>query len=115
RKRGAKSVIRTLAPSCEVKTVEMIAVFRKYSDEDSTTRSNRTSQNPFSSSPARRRENTGSPSKRGKHHHTIRPRVLIRAAVRQFPITPSSSDCVSTPICELLQPASNCGGRFEDM
>ena len=36
-------------------------------------RSSRTSQKPFSSSPAIRRQKTGSESKRGKHHHTSWP------------------------------------------
>ena len=49
-----------------------------------------TSQKPFSSSPASSRENTGSASKRGKHHHTMRTRGSVRAAMRQFPMTARS-------------------------
>ena len=49
-----------------------------------------TSQKPFSSSPATSRENTGSESKRGKHHHTMRADRFSRAAIRQLPITARS-------------------------
>src|SRR5437588_7057291 len=57
---------------------------------EATAPSSTTSQNPFSSLPARRRERMGSESKRGKHHHVMRPPTSINAAVRQLPITERS-------------------------
>jgi hypothetical protein len=47
-------------------------VLRRYSDVVSTQSASTTSQNRFSSSPAKGREKIGSESKRGKHHHTMR-------------------------------------------
>ena len=52
--------------------------------------SSTTSVKPFSSSPASSRQNTGSPSKRGKHHHTMRASGSTSAAVRPLPITARS-------------------------
>ena len=59
RNRGAKSVIRTDAPLSSVRTVETTAVLRTYSEEKSTMPSSTTSQKPFSSPPANRREKIG--------------------------------------------------------
>ncbi len=92
-KRGAKSVMRTDAPWVSVSMVETSAVLRTYSDCADTSPSSRTSVKPFSSSPASRRQNTGSLSKRGKHHHTIRAIRLTSAAVRPLPITATSRFC----------------------
>ena len=63
--RGAKSVIRTAPPRASVNTVDTTAVLRRYSDCWSTIWSSTTSENPFSSSPAIKRQKIGSLSKRG--------------------------------------------------
>src|SRR5688572_26997589 len=54
-----------------------------------------TSQKPFSSSPASKLENTGSLSRRGKHHQTIRPCVLTSAAMRPLPMGARSRLAIS--------------------
>ena len=91
RNRGAKSVMRTEPPFASVSTVETIAVLRKYSDSESTMLSSTTSEKPFSSSPESRRQNTGSASKRGKHHQTMREAGSTSAAVRPLPMTARSN------------------------
>src|SRR5262249_395878 len=79
-------------------------VLRKYSLSEATAPSSTTSQKPFSTSPARRRDSTGSESKRGKHHHTIRPLVSIRAALRQLPMTARSRALASALSNDIASP-----------
>jgi hypothetical protein len=85
--------MRIAPPSLSVRTVVTIAVLRTYSECADTKPSSTTSVKPFSSSPLTRRQNTGSPSKRGKHHHTIRAIGLTSAAVRPLPMTARSRLC----------------------
>jgi hypothetical protein len=71
-------------------SVETIAVLRRYSDWKSTMSSSTTSVKPFSSAPASSRQKIGSPSKFGKHHHTMREQGSTSAAVRPLPMTARS-------------------------
>ena len=66
------------------------SVLRRYSDAISTASSSTTSQKPFSSRPDKSRQKIGSPSKFGKHHHTIRDVGSMSAAVRPLPMTARS-------------------------
>ena len=88
------AVIRTEAPCASVSTVLTIAVLRTYSECEDTMPSSTTSVNPFSSSPDSSLQNTGSPSKRGMHHHTIRACGLTSAAVLPLPNRARSRDSV---------------------
>src|SRR5215831_16964175 len=103
-KRGMKSVMRTALPAPSRMVVCTIAVLRKYSLSDATAASSTTSQKPFSTSPASSRDRTGSESKRGKHHHAIRPLVSIKAALRQLPITARSRGLASGPSNDIWSP-----------
>jgi hypothetical protein len=90
-KRGAKSVMRTRPPWRSSSSVSRMAVLRAYPDFASTRSATTTSQNPFSSSPASRRQNTGLKSNAGKHHQTMRPTPFTSAAIRQLPMSARSS------------------------
>ena len=78
-----------------------------------------TSQKPFSSSPAIRRQNTGSLSKRGKHHHTMLAMRSTSAAMRPLPMTARSRgwarSCCTAPFGQLRQPLAHRARRAELM
>src|SRR5262249_2886487 len=83
--------MRTTPPLLSIRSVETIAVLRTYSERVSTCRSSTTSVKPLSSFPASNRKKTGTPSERGKHHHTMREEGSSSAAVRPLPMTARSS------------------------
>src|SRR5262249_45596496 len=103
-KRGMKSVMRTALPAPSRIVVCTIAVLRKYSLSEPTAPSSTTSLKPFSTSPARSRDRTGSESKRGKHHQEMRPLVSIKAALRQLPITARSRALAPGPSNDIWSP-----------